>query len=159
MKFHSKLINTCLLCTAIMGSSQMSAHSQTLQVNNHLEFGEAFVHGASGTSRMTVNPDSSFSADADFIVLSPPTAADIDLLGGNISVSFTVDITQNKIDIAGSGGQDFRVDNFTVGPPGLMTDSSGNAQFFIGGRVSTKPSAGTYPDDTYSGTFDITIVY
>lgn len=158
------LLRLCLatLFLSATGYLPSSAHAQTFTVHQFLDFGEVLDMGnggAGGNDRLRVNPDGSFVYDAEFIVITPPTPADVSFTGGPPNTNFTLSGANSFIN--GGLGERFRINRIRFSPASGTTDGAGNGQFFIGGRAVTRRggSTGSYPDDTYIGTFDITITF
>ena len=138
------------------------AQAQTFTINNILDFGEVLDTGGNGggADRITVNANGTFSHDPVFVVITPPTPADISFTGGPASTNYTVSVT-GPVDINGTMGGRWRLNNYTFFPPGTKTtDPAGNGQFFVGARANTRRVAdGAYADQTHTGAIEINVTF
>lgn len=130
--------------------------AQTMSMPQALDFGEAIVTNNNSTHSITVSPGGGVSADPEFIVLTNPQPAIVQITGGTPGQAITsVNVTVNTNPNA--SGQSFTIDNITTSYPSNL-DGSGSAQVLVGARLNTSGTATHYNASTnFNGALDIEI--
>ena len=136
------------------------ALSQTINTVEVLSFGTLAIRDPSSVSEITVNPaTNSFSLNSNTYAVRPPQRGEYLVTGGPASSAFTVVTSPATNDLGGPDSQVLTMDNLTVSPGTHTTDGSGEATFYIGGRLRSDGSGDVYSDGTYDDSYNITIAF
>ena len=131
------------------------ARSAFIVVQN-LTFGSFISKNNNAQYDITVNTNATYSYDAaGFIIISNPTPGVYDITGLPPSMAIaSVTVAQNA-PLNAPGGQ-LQMLNFTETHP-AATDVAGVARITIGATCRTSGNMMAYPDNTYTGSVDITV--
>ena len=132
--------------------------AQAIVENQALTFGKIVMSDLNTASTVTVNPAGSFTVDPTTYIMEDPENGDYDLVGGPPNTAYTLTFPP-AVGLVGPGVSNFTVDNFTILPASLTTDSSGDVGFRLGARIRSSGSGLPYSDGNYSGTININISY
>lgn len=133
------------------------ACAQTITVTQPLQFGTIVLSDFTAVGRVTMFANGTFSRAANTYIISNPQRGEYDLNGFPANQAFTITLPAS-VPIS-DGSSTFTIDDFTTLPASPITDSSGNATIFIGGRMQSSGGGTPYLDGTYDNNFLITIDY
>ncbi len=106
-------------------------------------------------SIITINSnDTGYSSNANTFFVDVPLRGEYAITGAPINAAYTITFPASTI-ITGPGGT-FTADTFTSFPAILITNGVGEDTFYMGTTVTSLGDGTTYPDGSYSDTFNIT---
>lgn len=157
MKPH---LSKALLITCASIALPSPAQAQTINTVQTLSFGTIVIADPSSVSEITINTAAdSFSTNSNTYAVIDPQRGEYLVTGGPANSAFTVMTSPASNDLGGPDSQVLTMDNMTIHPGTHMTDGSGEATFYVGGRLRSDGSGDVYSDGTYNDSYNITIAF
>ncbi len=135
-----------------------TAASAAIVENQALDFGTFGLRDNAGVYSYVIAPNGTISTDFEIVVLSDGVPGDYSVSGFPASTTLTFQVLgSSPLTLGGTGGGvPFPINNFTINPNPIVTDPAGNANFTMGGTITTDGLGTMYADGAYSD--DVLIV-
>ena len=144
----------CLLTCLVLFA--LPAKAQTFSVDQPLSFGTFVLPDFSSVGQIIINPSGTYSVNSNIYIIDPPARGEYSLINFAPSSVYTVSVP-TSVTLNGIGPGSFTLDNITVTPNVLITDSSGDDTFSLSGRLRSSGTGISYGDGGYSDVFTITL--
>lgn len=137
----------------------LSARAQSLNQTRGMDFGRIALTDYNAVGTLVLDPDGSYSASPEIIVLDPPTPARFEATGMPPNTAAVVSVTNADATLGGSGtGRFFAIRDYVTSPATVVSNGAGNLLFDLGATLSTEGGGQSYSDGNYSANITVTIV-
>ncbi len=152
-------IPTVTMAAFILLFSRAFAAGPTLTQVHDLNFGLFGMHDNKSVHTITVSPDGTVVADPVFAFAIQPQAGEYRLTEMPTNEALTIELSsQETAAPTVTTSPLFTVKDFTANNP-VTTDGSGNALVLVGASLLTSGAGPYYQTDSYTGSYDLTIIY
>ncbi len=132
--------------------ANISAVYAVITETQSMSFGTFALRNNNAQYNLTINPDGSQIADAQFAIISNGREAAFNVSGFPPSTTLIITVVSDDLTLGGGGiGEGFPVANFKHLPTTVVTDAIGNASFTLGATMTTSGTSNVYADGNYSG--------
>lgn len=147
-----------ILGVAISFSPLLHA-APTVELSESLNFGVLAVRSNSFSSSLRLASSGAVVADGDLISVGGAERADVRLSGFPPGVLLTFEFDEGSLSEGGIGIPPFMSVSAFEAPEKLLTDASGSARFWLGGRLTTSGNGSAYRDAPYRGSTGVRVTY
>lgn len=142
----------------VMGASQACA--QSVSQSRAMDFGRIALTSYAQVGTLVLDPDGSYTASPEIIVLDNPVPARFEGSGFPINTAATLVVTDGNATLGGGGtGQIFTVKDYVSSPPTLVTNGAGSLIFDLGATLRTEGDGNPYTDGSYTTDITVSLVF
>lgn len=124
-----------------------------------MDFGRIAVTNYNTVGSLVLNPDGSYNASPEILVLDPPAPARFEADGLPPNTAAALTVTDANATLGGTGtGQGFTVEDFVPSPSTLVSNGAGTLVFDLGATLRSEGDGGSYTDGSYTADITVTLV-
>ena len=153
MKLHS---HANLLLAFVLIFFALPAQAQSVTIDQPMDFGRFVLTDNAAPRTIAFNTGGTYTADTEFIFLTTPEFGEVTVTGFPPLTVLTVSMSSTGM-TGCCVGPNFSMSSPFTRPPVVTTDASGEASFQVGATMASDGSGVTHMDDTYDGSFSVTV--
>jgi len=153
--FALTFFSTTLVTSALYSKT---AKAQTITPDENFSFGRFALLDFLNVEEIDMASNGTYTHTSDIWFLQEPQRGMYVVSNAPANTNYTITVPSSDILLSGIPGRSMVLDQLGTGPDNPRTDVNGEALFWIYGRLRTQGNM-SYPDATFSGDIEITIVF